>query len=428
MKTNILSRTFNILLIFFGLLLQTSCSLELSEVQKMKNELEDHIDVAENKIDLSQTAFKFKPVEKNSPDPTGYYDIETLSEKYSSIDEFMSDLQSEKYFIYPQIIKPETFVKVSLTLTDVLAILNINTDEDNSFNRIPQFIPTTLHLWDGTSTAVNGKYRTDVASHRLNYVALQDSDDELEYNQFMIQGAKPIRSIDFDVKFNNYGFKRYRLNNAVNTVETDQGLVDLEQNQNGEITIRYPTKMSVKVRDVIGLTKTGKGIKSSGNSSFSVPSKEMVVWLEKSIPLYKSTISLIDDETLKSKKDIESHLKKILPVKPESGEEKEFKTYFFSNSVDEILIYVEDEKLQNDTRQITLQLLKEKNEIGKEGYFTAHDKQRDLTGIIDVNGNWVLEPSYISMEAIGENNFRAQTSSVSQVYKLDLNNKKLVPL
>mgnify|MGYP006159087313 CR=1 FL=1 len=73
-------------------------------------------------------------------------------------------------------------------------------------------------------------------------------------------------------------------------------------------------------------------------------------------------------------------------------------------------------------------MLKERDEIGKEGYFVAVDNAKQLSGIVDAKGNWIINPIYDKIEAMGDEKFNVREGRIGTPKKLDAKNKKFIDL
>lgn len=150
--------------------------------------------------------------------------------------------------------------------------------------------------------------------------------------------------------------------------------------------------------------------------------------VKKTLPVYKQAIALIDQQKIKTDQEVDSFLKSKLPQKPAEDAQIEYAKYYFAGPVNYILVYVKNDKPQNITKKVNVKLLKEIEAIGKEGYFTAVDEAEQLKGIVDVKGNWIINPVYDDIKAMGEEKFSVREGRIGKPKKLDAKNKKFIDL
>jgi hypothetical protein len=387
-----------------------------NDIDQTKANLEEYIAKSENMIDLATTEFSIKPVQvlSNKPfDEKDAYNFTDQQTKYLSIDEFLTKVNKD-FFLITEFGKPKTSVSISLNILDVNELLGLGDNAEKASSFLPQFKPSVLHFWDGTSAA---------ADYKVNKNA-----EELEYNHFVLDAAKPIRSIDFDVEFKHHISTAYRLDSAKPKIKVGDEYIEMKSNADGEIKLSYPKSLAERLSEVQGFYKDGRALKKSGSSSYSISSAATVEWLKKTLPIYEQTIKLIDDQTLKTAQEVEAHLKSKLTAKPVQDVQMEFAKYYFSGPVNHLMVYINDDKPQTVTKKVNVKLLKEIDVIGKEGYYVAVDGTKQLKGVVDVKGNWIISPIYDEIRAMGEEKFDVREGRIGTPRKLDAKNKKFIDL
>lgn len=404
-------------------LLLTSCSFlnygclggKKNDIEQTKVELEDYIEKAENMIDLANSEFNVKPVQVISKtfDEKDTYNFTEQQTKYLSIDKFLIKLNKD-FFLATEFGKPTSSASISLNILDANELLGLGDDAEKASLVMPEFKPSVLHFWDGTSADSN--YKVD------------KNTEELEYNHFLLAAAKPIRSIDFDVQFKHAISTAYRLDHNHQKIKVGNEYIEMKSNANGEVKLSYPKSLSEKLSEVQGFYKDGRALRKSGSSAYSISSAENIEWLKKTLPIYEETISLIEEQKLKTAQEVETHLKSKLPQKPAQDAQMEFAKYYFSGPIDHLMVYVKNDKPENVTKKVNVKLLKEMEVIGNEGYFVAVDETKNLKGIVDVKGNWIINPIYDNIRALGEEKFDVREGRIGTPRKLDAKNKKFIDL
>lgn len=393
------------------------CSQEKkNDIGQTKARLEEYIEKSENMIDLVQVEFNIKPVQVNSNkafDENDEYNFTDQQTKYLSTDDFLSVVNKD-FFLTTEVGKPKSFVSISLNLLEANEFLGFGENVEEGYSVAPQFKPGILHFWDGTSADAN--YKADKNA------------EELAYNHFLVDASKPIRSVDFDVEFKHYTSTSYRLDTSHPKVKIGEDWIEMKSNADGEVKLSYPKSLSEKLSDVQGYYKNNRALRRSGRSSYSISSAETVAWLKKTLPVYKEAIALIDQQKLKTDQEVDSFLKSKLPEKPAEDAQIEFSKYYFAGPVNYVLVYVKNDKPLNVTKKVNVKLLKEIETIGKEGYFTAVDGAEELKGIVDVKGNWIINPVYDDIRAMGEEKFSVREGRIGTPKKLDAKNKKFIDL
>ena len=386
-----------------------------NNVEKIRRELESQIEKYEEMIDLANSELSVKPVQVISKpfDENDDYNFTDQQKKYLSIDRFLAAVNRD-FFLATEFGKPKSSVSISLNILDANELLGLGDDVEEAAVVMPQFKPAVLHFWDGTSAVANYK--------------LDKNAEELEYNHFLLEASKPIRSIDFDVHFTHSISTAYRLDNANPKNKVGEEYIEMKSNNYGEVTLCYPKKLSDKISEVQGFYKNSRALRKSGSSSYSISSAENIEWLKKALPIYEETISLIDKQKLKTAQEVETYLKGKLPTKPAQDAQMQFAKYYFSGPVDYLMVYVKNDKPQNVTKKVNVKLLKEMDAIGKEGYFVAVDGTKELKGIVDAKGNWIINPIYDNIRAIGEEKFDVREGRIGTPRKLDAKNKKFIDL
>ena len=412
-----MNKNIYLLLLIFCLILNFGClGRKKNDIEQAKANLEEYIANAENMIDLANSEFSIKPAEvlSNKPfDEKDEYNFTDQQTKYLSTDEFLAKVNRD-FFLATEFGKPKSSVSISLNILDANELLGLGDDTESASLVMPQFKPSVLHFWDGTSG--DAKYKVD------------KNTEELEYNHFLLEASKPIRSIDFDVQFKHYISTAYRLDSANPRIKVGDDYIAMKSNADGEVKLSYPKSLAEKLSEVQGFYKDGRALRKSGNSSYSISSAENIAWLKKVLPIYEEAISLIDEQKLKTAQEVEAHLKSKLPLKPAKDAQMEFAKYYFSGPVDHLMVYVKNDKPQNITKKVNVKLLKEIDAVGKEGYYVAVDVTKQLKGIVDVQGNWIINPIYDDIRAIGEERFDVREGRIGTPRKLDAKNKKFIDL
>ena len=402
-----------------------ACNVD-NDLQKTRDELQAHIDETENLIDI--TSLEVKPSSLSSKeafDENNQYNFTSDYIRYFTVDEFLSFIKKDEQ-IDAEVIKPNNLVKLSVDVMDLNNLLGLEIGDNAIIANAPSFIPSTIHFWDGTRLAVNGNYQT-LDTTKIKERNGQDANG-FKYNEFLIPVDKPIRALDFDVKFKHKGFTGYRLDSVNKIAKVDGGQIELLSNQNGEVKISYPQVMDKRIGETHGFYKNGEMLKNSGRTSYSIPSIEMIEWLKKTLTTYQKAVDLIDNKELKSKQEVDAYLAKKLLKKPAQSDKKAFAKTFYAGPVDHIMIYVENSKPESATKKVTLKLHKDDRESFNEGYFVAKDSKNNKYGIVDAKGNWIVNPTYDDIRAESEGKFSVYQNRIGRVRKLDALNKKFVDL
>lgn len=406
-----------LLLFIYCLFINYGCSQgKKNDIEQTRAELEEYIGESENMIDLARLEFSVKPVQANSNkafDEKDEHNFTDQQTQYLSIDDFLSTVNKD-FFMTTEVGKPKSFVSISLNLLEANELLGLGDGVDEVYAVAPQFKPSILHFWDGTSA--DAKYKADKNA------------EELEYNHFLVDAIKPIRSVDFDVEFRHHTSTPYRLDSSHPKVKIGNDWIEMKNNAEGEVKLSYPKSLSEKLNDVQAFYKNDRAFKKSGSSSYNISSAQTIIWLEKSLPVYKEAIALIDQHKLKTDQEVDAFLKSKLPKKPAEDAQMEFAKYYFTGPVNYIMVYVKNDKPQNVTKKVNVKLLKQIEAIGKEGYFTAVDGAEELKGIVNVNGDWIINPIYDDIKAMGEEKFSVREGRIGTPKKLDAKNKKFIDL
>lgn len=424
-QINQISKIKIFILVYCFIILQSAC-LSRNDLQETRDKLQDHIDETENIIDI--TSLEVKPSSlspKEAFDENNQYNFTSDYIKYLTVDEFVSFIQKNEQ-IDAEIIKPNNLVKLSVDVMDLNNLLGLEIGDNAIIANAPLFIPSTIHFWDGTTLAVNGNYKT-LDTTKIKERNGQDANG-FKYNEFLIPVDKPIRAVDFDVKFKHKGFTGYRLDSVNKIAEADGGRIEWLSNQNGEVKISYPQAMDKRIGETCGFYKNGEMLKNSGRTSYSIPSIEMIEWLKKTLPTYQKAVDLIDNKELKKKQEVDGYLAKNLSKKPAQSDKKTFAKTFYAGPVNHIMIYVENSKPESVTKKVSMKLHKDDRENFNEGYFVAIDSKNNKYGIIDAKGTWVINPTYEDIKAESKGTFSVYENRIGTVRKLDVQNKKFVDL
>ncbi|RZJ82100.1 MAG: WG repeat-containing protein [Flavobacterium sp.] len=407
----------NIFLFCLAVFLFYGCSAgKENEMAETRENLENLIADAENQIDLAAIEFSLKPttvIPKGDFDENDYRNFTDQPNKYLSEDEFIAAVKKD-FFLTSKFGKPKSEVSISLNLIDVKELLGLDLSIDEVYKNAPKFTPNVLHFWDGTAT--NANYKASPA------------DKELEYNYFLIDASKPIRNIDFDVAFKNYKSTGYRLDLSKPKIKVGNNWIELKSMEGGKVKINYPKALASSVAEVQGFYKDNRGLRSSGRTAYSISSQATVTWLKQTLPIYKKALEEIDQGRIKAPHAVKAFLDVKLPKKPADTATMEYSKHFFSGPVAYVMVYVRDEKPTNTLKKVTVNLLKERDEIGKEGYFVAVDGAKQLSGIVDAKGNWIINPIYDKIDAMGDEKFDVREGRIGTPKKLDAKNKKFIDL
>jgi len=286
---------------------------------------------------------------------------------------------------------------------------------------------------------IDDEYRT-VLSTRLDITKIflhdKSSLDKKQIVQIDLDGpartksVKLADSVNAELKY-DYVTKTRKIVFDKDHLEAMIGDAPVKLKQLGNRSAALLTKGAAdRILLVLGMDKIGRLIATNSSNSNSVPSVAKQKLLKEYSRLLNKAVYNIDKGKYNTTQDLIDDIADQLPNGLSDEENKEqnsmLSSYHFYNDVEKVIVYVADE-IKGGKINFTIK----NEEVMESGISIAKGDKKDIFGIIDADGKWLLTPQFKNLQAINSYYYKACNNEENNMdclyYRLDIKNKTMVP-
>jgi hypothetical protein len=203
------------------------------------------------------------------------------------------------------------------------------------------------------------------------------------------------------------------------------GKIHLISVSDGKAVFKISPEVKEKILKVEGINTAGKAVEQYGSSSSNNSSNFSVEFLSQYYEAGKSTIEKIDRSAYKDVDELIEDLYAKIPKEDKKKPENLVNaTYNFRGNITQVNLFLKPEKSAIGSYTFVL-----KNTIkNADGYGVAYNK-KNLAGILDKDGKWVVQPTFEELSYYKGDYFMGEVADdgYRSILWLDKINQKLVP-
>lgn len=204
-----------------------------------------------------------------------------------------------------------------------------------------------------------------------------------------IATAKPVERMTFDVNFRSSpAFRKVVLDKDHPKVTLEKGeIYQLTSLKDGSASFQVSTSKVVDF-DVQGISSSGKPLLNTGSSSNSMPSDAGIAALQN---FYIELLKTSDEfSQFNNSQGLYHHLQKLESsfFSAQSHLKQQQVEYYFEATPVSIDIFVYD-PVEESTIEMEMSAARPYRDV-----YIAYDKKTDLEGLVDISGNWKVNPTY----------------------------------
>lgn len=203
------------------------------------------------------------------------------------------------------------------------------------------------------------------------------------------------------------------------------GKIHLISVSDGKAVFKISPEVKEKILKVEGINTAGKAVEQYGSSSSNNSSNFSVEFLSQYYEAGKSTIEKIDRSAYKDVDELIEDLYAKIPKEDKKKPENLVNaTYNFRGNITQVNLFLKPEKSAIGSYTFVL-----KNTIkNADGYGVAYNK-KNLAGILDKDGKWVVQPTFEELSYYKGDYFMGEVADdgYRSILWLDKLNQKLVP-
>lgn len=402
---------------FFTLLLLLTFSFAMAQITKkdiqdqFKNKsltearayLEKQNGKLEKLIKLSSVSLKI------TPGDVDLKDVRT-TEKFDNSPKEQIDKQFAKtlnrLYFSPRVVYPNTDLNISYSAKSLM--YSVSNYDDYKFPD-PVLKLKKVYYQDGKTESFSKEL------HGRN----QETIDE-------IKGAKWIDSIELEATY-HYPEAMPVINLSLEKpmYQFAAGKIQLVSVNDGKASFKISPEVKEKILKVEGINADGQAVEQYGSSSSSNSSNFSVEFLSQYYEAGKSAIEKIDKSAYKDVDELIDDLYAKIPKEDKNKPENLVNAiYNFRGNIAQVNLYLKPEKSAvNNYTFVLKSTIKYAN-----GYGVAYNK-KNLAGIIDKDGKWVVQPTLEELSHYKGDYFMGEVADdgYRSILWLDKVNRKLVP-
>ena len=240
-----------------------------------------------------------------------------------------------------------------------------------------------------------------------------------------IKGTKWIDSVQLEASYyypDQLSFVNVSAKNPTQIL--DGGKINLVEIKANEVDLQISTTLKDQIIKVEGINSSGKAVEQSGSSSSSMSGNFSETFLTSLYTAGQDVITKIDANKYKNVDELVKDLYQNMPKEDQEKPEKLTNaSYSFRGNITAVNIFFKP-KGAVETYTFTL-----KNQAEYIDGFTIAENKKELIGLLDENGKWVVEPTFERLDYYKTNYFMGDVGAdgYQAILWLDKANKKLVP-
>ena len=241
-----------------------------------------------------------------------------------------------------------------------------------------------------------------------------------------IKGTKWIDSIELEASYHYpEAMQVINLNPEQPLQQLTDGKIQLLSISDGKASLKISPALKDKIYKIEGINAAGQAIEQYGSSSSSSTANYSVEFLNQYYEAGKSVIEKIDKASYKNVDELIDDLYSKIPKEDQNKPENLISaTYNFRGNIAQINVFLKPEKSAINNYRFVL-----KSTITfADGYGVAYNK-KDLAGILDKDGTWVIPPTLERLSHYKDDYFSGEVADdgYRSILWLDKVNRKLVP-
>ncbi|MGI9573638.1 WG repeat-containing protein [Alloalcanivorax xenomutans] len=378
-----------------------ACQQETNET--LLRQLDQEISQFESLIELTDLRIELKPAKSTPFDASNNSNFEeTLANeiKTETLQNFFDSLS-----VGIRIAHPYTLINVDTDLYKLQSLLG----HDSFYfmehaDMTPRFHPTEVVYLDGqrasvtdeyvSKAAITAKYKADSQMENRTPAerwVLQQSQARSSSDFFVLTKAKPITSITYDISLPYRETRVGHASAAGDTLSTPAGDIKLLAITGNQIRYQIPTAVAEHIT-VQALYQDGRPLRKQGSNSATLYSGQKINDLRQALDEMRGARKQVKRGRITTQEELEKYLEPRLDGLPGLQEPAQYlqvtATYAGPVSKVTFIIPESDVKTLNFTSTYPLDTWEEEKE-----YRVAADFATGKNGIIDNDGNWMVEPA-----------------------------------
>lgn len=399
MKSKILINLLASLLISSFSFAQDSQAL-IEYIKEQKSSIEQFIKLSKLKIEIT-------PGKQEPFDPKNKSNFETNKNTDALTTEKLRTFLYDKTKVTLSLTPPYNIARVSFYDYELSELIGQGHFYFNSHqDELPKYTPLKVTYLDGTSRktdnfisketileqirAKGDDLKTEHLSSLEKLAFKDNTNDEI----FFFQSPKPIESIRLRVDIKMAKSNTYRLSNNQKVVTSPYGNFKLDTIVGHKIYFSAPASIKDNC-NFEALYKDGKALRYQSSNYSSGLNPEKIQSFEKLMDYYDKAELEVKKGRINNKEMLNQQLVKAMEADPELGAIKSDQvgkySMTFSGPISELLIKVTDTTTQLQTFEYDYKMnYYESN----RDYPTAQDFETEKVGIINQQGEWVIQPTF----------------------------------
>jgi hypothetical protein len=409
-----MKRIYQIIIILF-FLTSSNCSNGQSK-QECLDMLNDNLLLLDNFLH----ADKYEPSDLRDL-RANFTDLQDQMQNDSKIDE--SYLFPKGYPPITKYVYPNTLIEVRFDRFNISNILGDGYNFTLDFvDNIPDaiFKVKKIYFLDGTIEGGEDISVDKIISPHFGHQTL------------VLKGTKPIKSFDYSMETNLSKEIIYEISTAGQTIQTSAGQIEIVHYGNGYVRVKVPESM----RHVIKIeAENAQGHKLSKVMSGNGAAYKSE-YLRPYIAGIKNAITQLEDDKITCAEAYNKFSYERIIADLQRKENSLFLTEYFVSDFKKASIVFWD-KTQVDRKHYLRNSVDQSDGVPETFYercacAVAQDKKTELFGIIGLDGNWIIAPSFLKLTPNwgNKNLFRGQPSDEekSYEYRCDMEKKSLTKM
>lgn len=310
----------------------------------------------------------------------------TKSVKLKSPKEVQEALKTRN--IYQDIIAPYSILRIGDTdlfdWNSMMGVGNFFFDEHPDY--MPELILKKVYFADGTVLTAK-----EVLVEKTEEILGEDN-SRLDDEFFLIKSAKSVESVEYEVVLKNSGIKTA----VFTTAQTEQLIngipISVKSWKGKQVGFLFPEPLYRQLTGLDAVYKDGRFLSEKGSNTSSLPPKSKRTQLKELSVFYKETIKKAEKKEFADIKSLEDYLLKNLPEMDTLTPNDVLKNYYFSGPPSEIRMYFPDNSSGAEPLTVKNSRVHSLGVVLKREIAT--DFESGKQGVMDLQGNWIVKPSY----------------------------------
>lgn len=379
----------------------------LNELKEGIGDLDRMINFSNTKISFSTGDTKFDPTDKSQFEQYKVYNEKRVTDFFDSL------------HVGAKLSYPYSYLEIDNDHFDLLSLLG----KSSSYHldrpeEKPRYIPKRITFLDGTDKDAKGLYCSP-ATIEQKYGKVMPGEEEYgpvvdpeklpepeqwlwsqksSFNEsFMVLDPRPIKKVAFTIELPLRKSVSDTLDAARRTMHTQWGDITLEGINGKRVNLSLPDALDEQL-EIRALYKDGRILSQKSYSSQTQFSEQKIAALKTFRTVLEEAQKKVNTGEISNKKELEEYVKANAPAalteeheEEEKGGQRKSAQYSFSGPVSRVVFIISDTTLQVRRQDVVYELRYHPEEMK---YQVAADFVSGKTGIVNVQGKWVVKPQY----------------------------------